>query len=83
MSNLTRINSAAPAATVGPLPTLTVTVSEALRISGYSRSELYRRLASGDIEGVKIGRSLRIVVESIYRSVAALPRAQFAQPKAA
>jgi hypothetical protein len=76
--NLNHLNHAVPAeVSASHVPTLTVPVPEAMRISGYSRSELYRRLASGDLEGVKIGRSLRIVVASIHRSVAALPRAQF------
>ena len=71
-----------PAEVAGQIPALTVTAPEACRISGYSRSELYRRLASGDLEGVKIGRSLRIVVASIHRSVSALPPARFVHPPA-
>jgi hypothetical protein len=83
MPNSNPLNRIVPASVVGQVPPLTVTVPEACRISGYSRSELYRRLASGDLTGVKIGRSLRIVVASIERSVAALPRAKFAQTKGA
>jgi hypothetical protein len=62
---------------------LAVTIPDACRISGYSRSELYRRLAMGDLEAVKIGRSTRVLMVSIERSLAALPRAHFAAPKAA
>jgi hypothetical protein len=83
MPNLNHINSALPAEIAGQHPALLVSLPEACRISGYSRSELYRRLAIGDVEGVKIGRSLRIVVTSLHRSIAALPRAQFAAAKAA
>jgi hypothetical protein len=71
-----------PAEVAGHIPVLTVTVPEACRISGYSRSELYRRMASGDLEGRKIGRSIRVVVASLERSVAALPRASFKQSPA-
>ena len=62
---------------------LAVTIPDACRISGYSRSELYRRLGTGDLEAVKIGRSTRVLMTSIERSLAALPRAQFSQQKAA
>jgi hypothetical protein len=83
MPNLNHINSAVPAELAAHFPAILVPLHEASRISGYSRSEIYRRLASGDLEGVKIGRSLRITTASLCRSIAALPRAQFAQPKAA
>src|SRR4051812_44035094 len=56
---------------------LLVTVDEAIRLSGFSRSELYRRLASGELEARKIGRSVRIITESLRRLVASLPKAQF------
>ena len=42
-----------------------VTIPEACRISGFSRSELYRRLAAGDLDAVKMGRSTRIVTASL------------------
>jgi hypothetical protein len=79
---LNLLNQTVPAEiSASHVPTLTVPVPEAMRISGYSRSELYRRLTSGDLEGVKIGRSLRIIVASIHRSVAGLPRAKFKAPQ--
>ena|SRR5690349_16039470 len=82
MPNLNFLNHLVPAGLAGQLIPLTITVPEACRISGYSRSELYRRLASGDLEGVKMGRSLRIVMGSIYSSLASLPRAEFGSPNA-
>ena len=83
MPNLNHLNSALPEGIAGQLPAILVPVPEACRISGFSRSELYRRLTSGELEGVKIGRSLRITTASLYRAIAALPRAQFAAAKAA
>ena len=59
---------------------LTVRVTEAIRISGISRSELYRRLAKGEIEAVKIGKSILINVASLRAFVANLPCAEFAPP---
>jgi excisionase family DNA binding protein len=56
---------------------LLLTVPEACRFSGFSRSEIYRRLATGELEAVKIGRSVRVVTDSLRRAVANLPRATF------
>lgn len=85
MPNLKQLNRVVPpeiAAQAGPsaCEPLTVTIPETIRISGYSRSEVYRRLASGDLEAVKAGRSTRVLMQSIRRSVAALPRARFKSP---
>jgi hypothetical protein len=65
-----------------PSKPIAVPLPEAQRITGYSRAGIYRRLTSGELVGVKAGRSLLILVESLERSVAALPRAQFTAPKA-
>jgi excisionase family DNA binding protein len=62
----------------GPRGVLLHTVPEACAIGGFSRSELYRRLAAGDLEAVKLGRATRITAESLRRMVARLPRATFA-----
>ena len=76
------VMSTSPTVANAVLP-LAVTIPDACRISGYSRSELYRRLGVGDLEAVKIGRSTRVLMASIERSLAGLPRAQFAAPKTA
>lgn len=58
-------------------PTLAVTLKDALRISGLSRSEMYRRLASGEIAARKLGRSTLIEMATLERFIAGLPRAEF------
>jgi hypothetical protein len=74
--NLNHLNQSLP-------KPLAVSVPEAMRLSGYSRTGLYRRLASGEIIGRKVGRSLLILVDSLERSVNALPRAEFTPEKTA
>lgn len=59
---------------------ITVRIPEATRISGVSRSELYRRMAAGEIEAVKLGKSVLIRVDSLRTFVAGLPRAEFTPP---
>jgi len=56
------------------------TISEACRISGLSRSELYRRLATGDITAVKNGNRTLILIESLRAFIDRLPRASFRTP---
>jgi len=46
-------------------------------MSGLSRSELYRRLAAGDIRAVKAGRRTLILVDSLRDHVVSLPAAAF------
>ena len=60
---------------------IAITIPEACHMSGYSRSELYRRMTIGEIEAVKIGRSVRVLVDSLERSIASLPRAKFTAPR--
>lgn len=52
-------------------------VPDACRISGLSRSELYRRLAAGDISAVKAGRKTLILMDSLRKHIASLPSAYF------
>ena len=52
-------------------------IPEACRLSGLSRSEIYRQLASGDIRAVKSGSRTLIVVESLRSHLAKLPAAKF------
>lgn len=60
-----------------PLEPLAVTIKGAERITGYSRSEIYRRLAAGDIRAVKSGARTLILMDSLRAHVASLPLASF------
>jgi excisionase family DNA binding protein len=62
---------------------LAVTIHEAVRVSGLSRSELYRRLADGKVRAVKSGSRTLILMDSLRAYVASLPAATFRAPKAA
>jgi hypothetical protein len=64
-------------ATVEPLM---VPIPEAQRFSGLSRSEIYRRLAGGDILAVKNGSRTLVVMESLRLYLASLPPATFRAP---
>ena len=55
---------------------VTVRLGEAVYISGFSRSELYRRAARGEIIFLKCGASTLVDLESLRAAVASLPRAQ-------
>jgi hypothetical protein len=57
-------------------------ILEAGRISGLSRSEIYRRLAAGDIRAVKSGTRTLILMDSLRAHLASLPAATFRTPKA-
>lgn len=56
---------------------LMVSIAEARRISGLSRSELYRRLASGHIRAVKAGTRTLIPFDGLLEHLKALPPAEF------
>jgi hypothetical protein len=56
-------------------------IPDACRISGLSRSEIYRRLAAGDIHAVKSGSRTLILMESLRAHLASLPLATFRAPK--
>jgi hypothetical protein len=56
---------------------LAVPIPEAVRLSGLSRSELYRRLASGHVRAVKSGARTLILVDSLRAHLASLPLAIF------
>jgi hypothetical protein len=58
-------------------------ILEASRLSGLSRSEIYRRLAAGDIQAVKSGARTLILLESLRAQPASLPTATFRAPKKA
>jgi hypothetical protein len=57
------------------LTPIAVRIADAIRISGLSRSELYRRAARGQVVLLKCGRSTLVDVKSLHATVAALPRA--------
>lgn len=56
---------------------INVSVAEAVRISGLSRSEVYRRLAAKDLEAVKCGKRTLITMDSLRNYLAKLPKATF------
>jgi hypothetical protein len=54
---------------------MAVRLPEASRISGFSRSELYRRAARGEVIFLKSGSTTLVDLVSLKAAVAALPRA--------
>jgi excisionase family DNA binding protein len=68
---------------VAPVEALAAPISDACRMSGLSRSEIYRRLAAGDIRAVKSGSRTLILLDSLRAHLASLPAATFRAPKAA
>lgn len=58
----------------------TISIAEARRISGLSRTELYRRLAAGKFDAVKCGSRTLVVFDSLIRHLQALPPASFRAP---
>ena len=63
------------------LEPVTAPIQDACLLSGLSRSEIYRRLAAGDIRAVKSGSRTLIVMESLRAHLANLPAAKFGTPK--
>jgi hypothetical protein len=59
---------------------LALTIHEAVRVSGLSRSELYRRLADGKVKAVKSGARTLILMDSLRGHLANLPPASFRAP---
>ncbi len=51
-------------------------VKEAQRVLGCSRAGIYRDVAAGRLEAVKIGTATRITAQSLARRITELPRAQ-------
>jgi excisionase family DNA binding protein len=60
---------------------ITAPIREASRITGLSRSEIYRRLATGEIRAVKCGTRTLILMDSLRAHIADLPAATFRHPK--
>jgi hypothetical protein len=67
--------TAMPAQSCGAIEPLAVRLDEASRISGFSRSDLYRRAARGEIIFLKSGCRVLVKMDSLRAAVAALPRA--------
>ena len=64
---------------LGPVP-ITATIPNTRRATGWSRSEIYRRLAAGDIKALKHGSRTLIVMDSVRAYLASLPPATFRAP---
>lgn len=47
------------------LEPISVRISEAVRITGLSKSKIYQLIASGDIEAAKVGRATLVLIESL------------------
>ncbi len=62
---------------------LAVTIPEAVRLSGLSRSELYRQMSAGRICARKSGSRTLIIWASLQAHIEALPLAEFRAPKVA
>jgi hypothetical protein len=62
---------------------LTVTIPHAVKLSGLSRSEIYRQLSARRIRACKSGTRTLIVWSSLKTYVEGLPDAEFRAPKAA
>ena len=60
----------------GPSPDpIAIRIPEACRLSGWSRSELYRRAGRGEVVIVKAGRSSLVLFRPLRAAIEALPRA--------
>jgi hypothetical protein len=66
-----------------PLEPLALPIPDAQRVSGLSRSEIYRRLAAGDLRAVKSGSRTLVLMASLRAHLDSLPAATFRSPKAA
>ena len=62
------------------LTPFTVSIAEARRISGLSRSEIYRRLADNRLQAIKSGSRTLIILDTLMRHLKALPLATFRAP---
>jgi hypothetical protein len=55
---------------------LAVRIPEACRLTGWSRSEFYRRAGRGEVIVVKAGRSSLVLFDSLRAAIESLPRAE-------
>lgn len=57
---------------------IALTLKDAARISGFSRSRIYAMIGDGHLEARKAGRRTMILAASLRRAVEALPAAHIA-----
>jgi len=55
-------------------PPLAVTIREAVRISGMSRTRIYELIRARRLEAIKAGRRTLILMQSLAAYLASLPR---------
>lgn len=78
MSNQTSTTDAVEARASTPaMEPIAISIAEASRLSGMSRSEIYRRLGADQIQAVKSGVRTLILMDSLRRHLASLPPATF------
>jgi hypothetical protein len=65
----------------GVVAPFAMTIPAAQGFSGLSRSEIYRRMAAGDISAVKNGSRTLVLTESLRAYMSSLPQATFRAPK--
>ncbi len=68
---------------VSHIAPIALPISEAVALSGMSRSAVYRELAEGNLRAVKQGTRTLVLVESIRTYLASLPAATFRPARAA
>ena len=73
----------APALSAAPPCTerVTTTLAETARLTGLSRSELYRLLATGRLRAVKANRRTLVLWDSVLAYLDSLPSATFRGPR--
>jgi hypothetical protein len=59
---------------------LTVTIAACVACTGWSRSEIYRLLAAGVLQGRKQGRKTLVEWRGVLAHAASLPPAEFRAP---
>ena len=75
MTKLERQLLKAAAGTISRTDPLAVTMNEALRLSGFSRSEIYRRATRGTLILLKCNNRTLVDYASLKANIADLPRA--------
>jgi hypothetical protein len=83
MRALKRDSTMAEGLSIPRLEPIAAAIPAACHISGLSRSEIYRRLATGDIRAVKSGARTLILLDSLRAHLAQLPPATFRTPRRA
>ena len=64
------------------METLLLTLKDAVKVSGFSRSRIYALAGQGKIEARKAGRRTMIVAESLRDAIGELPPARISAPGA-